>query len=646
MNNFHSTGFSPPREQLADYIQQWTRASISLIDIRHEWLHGQQENTNHLAPASLFLFSYGGAADIQLNGTGYSIDRFGFFHAGKGSSFSVRAGDVGTGLYTLLYRAEPKSVLDKHLKSRHDATPFRECYGFEPDDPLFFAEHLHRMWERWAGGKPLDMLYSKAALHQLVYKVYEQLERGDVRRLQPDAVSLARHYMDTHYHESVSLRRIAQYVHVSASNLSRLFRKQQGMSPQEYLIRKRLSAAEQFLRTTDANLREIAYRCGFSDEFHLIKTFKSVRGITPGDYRKLHTIQMHDSAMLLPTSIPYAGQRPVQPDHETTEGEYAMFTATKGKMMLALLGLTLILSACAPATTPVSGNTSTTSSNPNEASATSTAAVTTHEFKHAGGTSTVPVQPKRIVTDWFYGELLTLGVRPIGYPEYLLSEYPYVKSDGTEALGDSLEQVVDLNPDLIISTWDESYDQYAKIAPSVLLKTTMPLKERMQKLGELVGKEEEAQKWSTAFDTKLKQAKTNLHEKMAPNTTVTILSIFQKNLQVYGYRNMGGEVLYKMLEVQPPQAVQKLFVNSDKWNANVSFESLPDLAGTDIILTVYDPEGTGRQKLQELQQSTVWKNLDAVKNGRVHVVDYYDLFYEDPIAVDNQIKMLSDLLTQ
>ncbi|MFD1884436.1 AraC family transcriptional regulator [Paenibacillus wenxiniae] len=646
MKHFQSTGYSPPREHIADYIQHWTRASLSLIDIRHEWLQPERVRKVHPAPASLFMFSYGGVADVELNSSLYSIERFGLFHAGKGSSISIQPGQEGIGVYTLLYRAEPSGIWSRQLKASYDTTPFRECYGFEPDDPLFFAEHLRQLLERWTGGKALDQLYGKAALHQLVYRVYEQLERGGVQRLQPDAVSLARHYMDTHYYEPVSLRRIAQYVHVSASSLSRLFRKQHGVSPQEYLIRTRLSAVEQFLTSTDANLREIALRCGFSDEFHLNKTFKSVRGITPGDYRKLRTMQMHNSAMLHLTAIPYAGQRPASPDQATTEGEYAMFTATKGKMMIALLGLTLILSACASTAAPVSGTTSHTSASSNETSAQPATTVATHEFKHAGGTSIVPVHPKRIVTDWFYGELLTLGVRPIGYPEYLLSEYRYVNNEGTEALGDSLEQVVALNPDLIISTWDESYDQYVKIAPSVLLKTTMPLKERMQKLGQLIGREEEAQKWSTAFDARLEQAKAHLHANMAPNTTVTILSIFQKDLQVYGYRNMGGEVLYNMLEVQPPPAVKKLFAHSDKWNATVSMESLTELTGTDIILNVYDPEGSGKQKLQELQQSEVWKSLDAVKNGRVHMVNYYDLFYEDPIAVDNQIQMLSDLLTK
>jgi iron complex transport system substrate-binding protein len=60
-------------------------------------------------------------------------------------------------------------------------------------------------------------------------------------------------------------------------------------------------------------------------------------------------------------------------------------------------------------------------------------------------------------------------------------------------------------------------------------------------------------------------------------------------------------------------------------------------------LTTNDPEGTSTV-LKELENSPLWKNLKAVKNGNVHVVYYNYLYNDDPIAVENQIDILADAI--
>jgi len=44
------------------------------------------------------------------------------------------------------------------------------------------------------------------------------------------------------------------------------------------------------------------------------------------------------------------------------------------------------------------------------------------------------------------------------------------------------------------------------------------------------------------------------------------------------------------------------------------------------------------------EQSPIWQNLDAVKNNRVHKISYYDLFFDDPIAIEHQIELLTDMI--
>lgn len=641
---------APDRKYMEEAARIWTLSSITLIDMRRQTLYSDHPVRQYRLPSSMFVFAYGGKAEVRLDGMLCSVERFGLLHGGKGSSLTILPTGGKTECYFVYYKAEEPAFYQKELRRLLKMVdPFKQIYGFAPRNPLYMAEMLERMLERWPGAVPLGHFYGKTGFYQLVYEIYEELGRGDVDILQPDPVTLVKQYMDEHYREAISLGAIAGIFHISASQLSRLFKKQEGMSPQEYWIRRRVEAARTQLMESDATLREIAWSCGFSDEFNLIKTFKSQLGMTPGDWRKMSSIALRDSAMGIERHIPYSYRRLARLDHTTGEREYTMLGSYRSKTMMAAAALSLLLtlSACgtsAPAATnAISSESPTVQAATAQPTATQAAEAGTREYEHAAGKSVIPAEPRRIVADWFYGELMALGVRPIGYPEYLLSEYRYVDTNGTETFGESLESVVAMEPDLIITTWDDSYEPFSKIAPSVLLKLNSGLVDKMRVLGELVNRQDEAKKWEETFLAKLEAAKKRIAEEAAPDTTVTILSIFQKDLKVYGYRNMGGDVLYNLLEVKPPAKVKEMFDDSDVWNKAISFEGLPEVAGTHIILTAYDPEGTGRETLE---QSQVWNNLDAVKNGRVHKVDYYDLFFDDPIAIEHQIEMLTNMIVE
>lgn len=107
---------------------------------------------------------------------------------------------------------------------------------------------------------------------------------------------------------------------------------------------------------------------------------------------------------------------------------------------------------------------------------------------------------------------------------------------------------------------------------------------------------------------------------------------------------MGGYPLYEVLKVKAAPKVEEIFRNSKEWNKTISFEAVPEFAGDHIILTVYDPNDEGGETLKQLQQSEVWKSLDAVKNERVHVVKFNDLYNDDPVAVQHQVDLLADLI--
>ncbi|KRE58435.1 ABC transporter substrate-binding protein [Paenibacillus sp. Soil750] len=267
----------------------------------------------------------------------------------------------------------------------------------------------------------------------------------------------------------------------------------------------------------------------------------------------------------------------------------------------------------------------------------------TRSYKHMSGTSEIPVKAERVVTDWYYGQLVALGLKPVGTDDFVLKNHPFIKKDGTESIGKSLEKIVELQPDLIISWGASKYDNFSKIAPTVPLELSGGPKDSVRIFGDILGRKAEAEQWITQFDTKVEAARKKVSSKISKDETFTILNIWKNKLRVYGFVNMGGYALYEGLQVTPAPKVDKEFRNAKEWYREISYEVLPEFAGDHIILTTYDPEGTSTV-LKELESSPLWKNLKAVKNGNVHVVNYNYLYNDDPIAVENQIDILADAI--
>ncbi len=81
---------------------------------------------------------------------------------------------------------------------------------------------------------------------------------------------------------------LADMVHMSVSQLNRSFKREKGLSPHQYLLEARMSAAEFLLSTTELSLPRIAELCGFTDVSAMTHHFRRRIGISPGAYAKKH----------------------------------------------------------------------------------------------------------------------------------------------------------------------------------------------------------------------------------------------------------------------------------------------------------------------------------------------------------------------
>ncbi|MBB2495703.1 GlxA family transcriptional regulator [Aquipseudomonas ullengensis] len=93
-------------------------------------------------------------------------------------------------------------------------------------------------------------------------------------------------WLHEHHHEAIDLERLAAQAHCSTRTLLRRFKAATGLTPNDYLQRLRISAAQTALRNPARSLEQVAAQVGYADRATFAKLFKQLCGESPGAFRK------------------------------------------------------------------------------------------------------------------------------------------------------------------------------------------------------------------------------------------------------------------------------------------------------------------------------------------------------------------------
>lgn len=153
-------------------------------------------------------------------------------------------------------------------------------------------ELFHHCYSDYLANRPHFQFYAKAILFQLLHLALDelrdqQLSRGVLGTYSgvQDCIRSVKDYLEERYMDPITLETLSKRTLLSESYLCRMFKKLLGVSPIEYLIRVRVSAAQRYLSNTDNTVVEIGRLCGFRTESHFFQTFKRMTGFTPSAYR-------------------------------------------------------------------------------------------------------------------------------------------------------------------------------------------------------------------------------------------------------------------------------------------------------------------------------------------------------------------------
>lgn len=133
------------------------------------------------------------------------------------------------------------------------------------------------------------LVLKKADKDQMLEAVSHMAEKLKEREKTPETsltVRYALDYLNKHYGEKIYLADVAEKAYVSQWYLSRLIRRELGLSFPELVTRVRIRKAMELLRDPSLQISTIAEMTGFSDPAHFSRAFRRATGISATQFRK------------------------------------------------------------------------------------------------------------------------------------------------------------------------------------------------------------------------------------------------------------------------------------------------------------------------------------------------------------------------
>ncbi len=163
-------------------------------------------------------------------------------------------------------------------------------YTFACPDSNQLTEYLEQMLKHDTLGH-----YNELSLQGLLFLFFATLAKSAAIPYEEDVetdnlyISKAIEYIHKNYQNPILVTDIANYVSLSRTYLTTLFQQTLHLSPQQFLLKFRITKASELLLNTELAIQTVANSCGYHDPLAFSKAFKKVTGLSPSNYRKVNT---------------------------------------------------------------------------------------------------------------------------------------------------------------------------------------------------------------------------------------------------------------------------------------------------------------------------------------------------------------------
>jgi AraC-like DNA-binding protein len=164
--------------------------------------------------------------------------------------------------------------------------------GVSPETAFTLSDlYINQIEEAKSDGVPLRLVRNAEYQYALLVNEIKESQTNTPSKKENEHIINCKNYIFQHLHDHIFVKDIAEALALNMSYLSDLFKKTQGMTLSEYILKQKLIRVKNLLIYSNYSYAEIAEYMGFSSQSHLGKQFKEETGMTLKEYRRHYQMQ-------------------------------------------------------------------------------------------------------------------------------------------------------------------------------------------------------------------------------------------------------------------------------------------------------------------------------------------------------------------
>jgi AraC family transcriptional regulator len=192
--------------------------------------------------------------------------------------------------------ARPEDILEHNFREDRNEIHFVEkTYGIHTGISSVALGIKKQLKDFDANSEEIAELFGELFLAMLALNSDVKNEIGNIRKLKTSTreelyrrLNYARDYMECCFDQGLSLSKVARVACLNKEYFIRQFKIYFGQTPAQFLIQKRMAAAEKIIITSDTAISEVCRRVGYSDLTSFGKLFRKYYKTNPENYRRIH----------------------------------------------------------------------------------------------------------------------------------------------------------------------------------------------------------------------------------------------------------------------------------------------------------------------------------------------------------------------
>lgn len=156
-------------------------------------------------------------------------------------------------------------------------------FGYESDEYALILLLMSKIRDNYKKNDADSVFLTNTAMSAILACFFHGLKKN---KPQINNFLEVLNYINDNYTSKITLQELSDLAGYTPEHFSVLFKNAFGLSPKQFIIRKRLSLAKTYLLTTQKSISEIATICGYPDQLYFCRIFHTTMGISPSSFRK------------------------------------------------------------------------------------------------------------------------------------------------------------------------------------------------------------------------------------------------------------------------------------------------------------------------------------------------------------------------